>query len=177
MATLTPRPAFVATVYPTETITVTVRDRSLEAPWGSGMTNPKTRQITIAAHCPCGARRGEPRGQNACDDGAYYWVQYWFNPCEHVDYYELVLAEADQLAALPDAPTVLARTPADTYADRDPQWVEGHKAALRALYADLARVPVSAQKHLTHAKTYIRDHIGDDTMNQRHADARTQVTK
>lgn len=84
----------------TETMTVTVRDRASEAPWGSGFTNPCTRKITISADCPrCGERRGEPRGLNSCDDGAFYWVQVWDNPCGHVDMYESVLAEAAELAA------------------------------------------------------------------------------
>ena len=83
-----------------ETMTVTVRDRSSEAPWGAGMTNPVTRKITISAFCPvCGGRRGEPRGLNSCDDGAYYWVQVWDNPCGHVDAYADVVNEARAMAA------------------------------------------------------------------------------
>jgi hypothetical protein len=83
-----------------ETMTVTVRDRSAEAPWGSGLTDPKTRKIVISAFCPkCGERRGEPEGANQCDDGAYFWVQVWTNPCGHLDRYEDVLAEAKELAA------------------------------------------------------------------------------
>lgn len=81
-----------------ETMTVTVRDHASEAPWGSGFTNPVTRTVTISAFCrSCGQRRGEPRGLNSCDDGAYYWVQVWDNPCGHVDMYVDVLAEARQL--------------------------------------------------------------------------------
>lgn len=82
-----------------ETMTVTVRDRSSEAPWGQGLTSPVTRKVTISAECPvCGGRRGEPRGLNSCDDGAYYWVQVWDNPCGHVDSYADVVAEARALA-------------------------------------------------------------------------------
>lgn len=85
----------------TETMTVTVRDRSAESPWGSGMTNPRTRTVTISALCPrCGGRRGEPRGLNQHDDGAWYWVQVWDNPCGHVDMYTDVVREAAELGAV-----------------------------------------------------------------------------
>jgi hypothetical protein len=81
------------------TMTVTVRDRASEAPWGVGLTNPVTRKITISAFCPvCGGRRGEPQGLNQCDDGAFYWVQVWKNPCGHLDMYEDVLNEARVMA-------------------------------------------------------------------------------
>lgn len=76
-------------------MTVTVRDRNAEAPWGSGRTNPITRQVTISANCPvCGERRGEPEGVNQYDDGASYWVQVWANPCGHIDRYADVVIEA-----------------------------------------------------------------------------------
>jgi hypothetical protein len=82
-----------------ETMTVTVRDRSREAPWGQGLTNPVTRKITISAFCPIdGQRRGEPHGLNSCDDGAFYWVQTWKNPCGHTDMYEDVIEEAAAMA-------------------------------------------------------------------------------
>ena len=80
---------------------VTVRDRSVESPWGHGPTSPATRVITIADHCPvpgCGAKRGEPQGLNSTDDGAHYWVQTWKNPCGHRDDYVDVLKEAKALA-------------------------------------------------------------------------------
>lgn len=78
-----------------ETMTVTVRDRSAESPWGVGLTQPVTRQVTISAYCPQdGQRRGEPRGLNQADDGAHYWVQVWANPCGHTDMYEAVIEEA-----------------------------------------------------------------------------------
>jgi hypothetical protein len=84
---------------PTETMTVTVRDRSKEAPWGSGPTNPCVRKVTISAFCPIdGERRGEPTGLNSCDDGAHYWVQVWSNPCGHVDSYADVINEAAAMA-------------------------------------------------------------------------------
>ena|SRR5215471_17946342 len=88
------------TTVPAETMTVTVRDRAAERAWGSGPTDPKTRQVTISAFCrTCGERRGTPTGLNSCDDGAYYWVQIWTNPCGHPDGYVDVLAEAAELAA------------------------------------------------------------------------------
>ncbi|OMC00343.1 hypothetical protein A5733_04325 [Mycobacterium sp. NS-7484] len=84
-----------------DTMTVTVRDRAAESPWGSGPINPITRTVTIAAACPrCGARRGTPQGLRQCDDGAFYWVQVWHNPCGHIDYYDNVISEAEQLEAV-----------------------------------------------------------------------------
>lgn len=81
-----------------DTMTVTIRDRSKEGPWGSGPTRPATRTITISTRCRvCGGRRGEPYGMNVCDDGAYYWVQGWDNPCGHIDLYRDVVQEAEAL--------------------------------------------------------------------------------
>ena len=78
-----------------DTMTVTIRDRSAESAWGSGLTQPVTRKVTISAFCPLdGQRRGEPRGLNQCDDGAHYWVQVWDNPCGHTDMYAAVVKEA-----------------------------------------------------------------------------------
>lgn len=82
-----------------DTMTVTVRDRASESPWGSGPTNPKVRTVTIAATCPkCGGPRGEPSGLNQHDDGCWYWVQVWDNPCGHLDTYAAVITEAAALA-------------------------------------------------------------------------------
>jgi hypothetical protein len=82
-----------------ETMTVTVRDRSAESPWGHGLIQPVTREVEISAFCPKdGQRRGEPRGLNQADDGAYYWVQVWDNPCGHTDMYEDVIKEARERA-------------------------------------------------------------------------------
>ena len=81
-----------------DTMTVTVRDRSSETPWGIGLTTPVTKTITFSASCPCcGEQRGEPFGINSCDDGAFYWVQGWNNPCGHLDTYVAVLEEARQM--------------------------------------------------------------------------------
>jgi hypothetical protein len=89
----------------TETMTVTVRDRASEHPWGSGFTTPITKTVTISAFCRiCGSRRGQPRGLNSCDDGAFYWIQVWENPCGHLDRYVDVLKEASERAGHPSAP-------------------------------------------------------------------------
>lgn len=83
-----------------ETITVIVIDREAEeAAWGhsSGPWSPALRTVTISAFCQipdCGQRRGEVKGYNGCEDGAYYHVNVWANPCGHRDYYPDVLAEA-----------------------------------------------------------------------------------
>lgn len=77
------------------TMTVTVRDRDAEPPWGSGRHTVATRQVTISAHCPrCGGKRGQPHGANRSEDGVYYWVQEWANPCGHRDAYTAVIDEA-----------------------------------------------------------------------------------
>ncbi|MDF5758560.1 hypothetical protein [Spongiactinospora sp. TRM90649] len=86
----------------TETMTVRVRDRASESPWGSGPTNPIVRTVTISAHCPkCGGPRGVPRNLNTCDDGEHYSVDVWENPCRHVDFYADIVVEA---RALVDGP-------------------------------------------------------------------------
>lgn len=83
-----------------ETITVKVRDRAIEdARWGrsSGPWSPVIREVEISAFCQrpgCGARRGEIQGMNQSEDGAYYFVNVWANPCGHRDMYSAVLAEA-----------------------------------------------------------------------------------
>lgn len=79
-----------------ETMTVWIRDRAREAPWGSGLLNPVVRPVTISAYCPrCGGPRGKPRNLNQCEDGAYYSVDVWANPCGHLDRYVDVANEAD----------------------------------------------------------------------------------
>ena len=77
----------------TETMTVTVMYRNN---WfgGDGWTYyPKT--VTISAFCPkCGEHRGEPQPYNQCEDGEWFALNIWRNPCEHVDSYHDVLVEA-----------------------------------------------------------------------------------
>lgn len=82
-------------------MTVRVRDRSAESPWGAGLTNPIIRTVTISAFCPvCGELRGEPRNLNQCDDGAHYSTDIWTNSCGHVDAYSDVVKEAKKFAAV-----------------------------------------------------------------------------
>lgn len=80
-------------------ITVRVRDREAEGPWGIGRTHPIVRPVTISAYCPsCGRRRGEPRNLNQHEDGAWYASDVWDNPCGHLDTYRAVIAEARSLS-------------------------------------------------------------------------------
>lgn len=91
--------AETASAEPAATMTVRVRDRGSESPWGSGLTNPVVRTVTISAACPkCGGPRGIPRNLNQYDDGAHYSVDVWDNECGHVDSYAAVLAEASKAA-------------------------------------------------------------------------------
>lgn len=95
MTTITPEPGSE----PRQTMTVRVRDRAAESAWGSGPLNPVVRQVTIPATCPrCGGPRGAARNLNQCDDGAYYSVDVWDNPCGHVDMYAAVVKEAAEFA-------------------------------------------------------------------------------
>lgn len=76
---------------------VTVIDRSTQdKAWGSPQTSIQTylRTITIADTCPtCGGPRGEPRMARQCDDGEWFNVSRWENPCGHIDRYADVLQE------------------------------------------------------------------------------------
>lgn len=76
-----------------ETMTVTVMYRNN---WfgGDGWTYyPK--QVTISAFCPaCGKHRGEPSWYRFCEDGEWFTVHKWENPCGHLDTYHAVLVEA-----------------------------------------------------------------------------------
>ncbi|UQA95731.1 hypothetical protein [Streptomyces halobius] len=50
--------------------------------------------VMIAAVCPvCGGPRGEAVPYRFCEDGEWYSVDRWSNPCGHVDTYAAVLAE------------------------------------------------------------------------------------
>ena len=81
------------------TMQVRIRDRASESPWGVGPVNPCVRTVTISDRCPvCSGERGAPSNLNQCDDGAYYSVDVWRNPCGHVDLYENVARESAVLA-------------------------------------------------------------------------------
>lgn len=131
-----------------DTMTVTIRHRAAEAPWGVGLTSPAVRKVTISAYCwQCGERRGEPRGRNQCDDGAYYWTQVWDNPCRHVDNYATAAREAAALAAgrvftnEPEPPPVVD-------ANGDPVTVPESVTVTEEIRAFFAgRVPAKGCKH------------------------------
>ncbi|NHR05758.1 hypothetical protein HA052_11155 [Chromobacterium haemolyticum] len=56
--------------------------------------------VTISSACPkCGGPRGKPAMQRYCEEGWFYSVHNWTNPCGHVDYYPDVLREARGLMA------------------------------------------------------------------------------
>jgi hypothetical protein len=79
-----------------DTMTVRVRDEAAESrAWGHGGGAPVFRTVTISAFCPLdGQRRGTPHSHRFADDGDWYNVDRWDNPCGHTDYYAAVLAEA-----------------------------------------------------------------------------------
>jgi hypothetical protein len=54
-------------------------------------------KATIAATCPvCGGPRGEPVMRRFCEDGEWFDLDTWENPCGHIDLYRDVYAEAKQ---------------------------------------------------------------------------------
>jgi hypothetical protein len=75
---------------------VTVQDRAAERrAWGHGLYRPVLRTVEIADTCPeCGGPRGEPRSKRQHEDGEWYSVDVWDNPCGHVDAYVDVIKEA-----------------------------------------------------------------------------------
>lgn len=53
--------------------------------------------IEIGDNCPhCGGPRGEPRYHRQCEDGEWFDLQVWSNPCGHVDFYQSVYEEHKQ---------------------------------------------------------------------------------
>lgn len=82
---------------------VTVLDReAMNAAWGCG-PGPGVILRTVRIHdrCPvCGGPRGTPVRRTFCEDGEWYSVDCWENPCGHRDMYADVLIEAVMLAAL-----------------------------------------------------------------------------
>ena len=77
---------------------VTVIDRAAQsADWGHGLMIMERylRTVEIGDKCPkCGGERGTPYFSRFCEEGDFYSVSNWSNPCGHVDMYEEVLAEA-----------------------------------------------------------------------------------
>jgi hypothetical protein len=54
------------------------------------------KEIEISDKCPqCGGNRGKPYGFNFYEDGDWFFVNCWKNPCGHVDYYPDVIKEAE----------------------------------------------------------------------------------
>ena len=76
---------------------VTVIDREAQRQlWGRGYQGIQQilATIDIADDCPvCGGPRGEPRIARHCEDGEWYSVSQWTNPCGHIDKYADVLNE------------------------------------------------------------------------------------
>lgn len=60
------------------------------------------RTVTIKKVCPrCGGPRGTPYMERFYENGQFYFVHCWRNPCGHVDFYPDVIreAEASEVAA------------------------------------------------------------------------------
>jgi len=64
---------------------------------GDGWTYyPKT--IIIGDNCPkCNELRGKPKPYNFCEDGEWFTVDKWDNPCGHIDTYMNCLMEAKHI--------------------------------------------------------------------------------
>ncbi|MEM9098084.1 MAG: hypothetical protein AAGC79_06110 [Pseudomonadota bacterium] len=81
---------------------VTVIDRERQkALWGKGYRSitQVLRTIEIADACPsCGKARGNPSLHRFCEDGEWYDVSCWTNPCGHLDRCKDVIREAEQLS-------------------------------------------------------------------------------
>jgi len=51
--------------------------------------------VEISAFCPvCGEKRGKPVVNRYCEDGEYYVLDNWENPCGHFDGYQYVYRES-----------------------------------------------------------------------------------
>lgn len=52
-------------------------------------------EVEIADTCPvCGGKRGKPYNHSFHEDGDWFNVNRWDNPCGHVDTYESVYKES-----------------------------------------------------------------------------------
>jgi hypothetical protein len=68
---------------------------------GPGYIGAFIRTVTIKAICPqCGGPRGEPKPHRFCEDGEWLTCDVWQNPCDHIDMYSAVLAEARDAVAV-----------------------------------------------------------------------------
>lgn len=62
---------------------------------GGGTWYPRLVTVSIPNRCPvCGGPRGESIKSRYCEDGEFYWVHNWKNPCGHLDKYDDVYLEA-----------------------------------------------------------------------------------
>jgi len=56
--------------------------------------------VEIADTCPeCGGKRGEAVPYRFCEDGDWFTVDKWENPCGHLDLYKDVYHESKRLKA------------------------------------------------------------------------------
>ncbi|MFF4388511.1 hypothetical protein ACFY0G_17290 [Streptomyces sp. NPDC001552] len=90
--------AFVPDLQPRpKTMTYRICDRGS----GRGYEGVRIVTVTVAATCPqCGGPRGEASASRFSEDGAWYTVDRWSNPCGHTDLYENVLAEHHRFETL-----------------------------------------------------------------------------
>jgi hypothetical protein len=71
---------------------VRVPDR--DTTWGSSGPAVVVRSVAIARRCPtCGGPRGHAYPFRFPEDGEWFTVDRWDNPCGHLDLYTSVLAE------------------------------------------------------------------------------------
>lgn len=81
-----------------DTMKVIVVDRHLQSQlWGNGYRSihEVIREIEVSTKCPvCGGPRGTPALRRFCEDGEWYDVHVWQNPCGHLDSYSNLLLEA-----------------------------------------------------------------------------------
>jgi len=78
---------------PPQSMTVRICDRGT----GRDYVGVTIRSVTVPAVCPvCGGPRGMDtvRSHRFCEDGEWYNVDRWTNPCGHTDMYADVLREA-----------------------------------------------------------------------------------
>lgn len=79
----------------TETMQVTIMYRNNWPSIGGDGWTRHPMNVEISTKCPvCGEPRGEPRAYTFCEDGEWYTVHVWTNPCGHVDDYEKVYLES-----------------------------------------------------------------------------------